>query len=77
MTQLDIIKAFLQDVEIQQKYGLTPDEVANMTMSSKHNTEAQVIVDLIRQMVNVVEDSGITVPTAASRLNGHLENILR
>ncbi|GAB2564772.1 hypothetical protein [Spirosoma areae] len=77
MTQIDIVKAFLEDADIQQKYSLTPDEVTQMTMSSQHNAEAQVLVSLIRQMVNVVEDSGTTVNLAASRLNAHLENALR
>lgn len=77
MTQIDIVKAFLEDTDIQQKYSLTPDEVAQMTMSSQYNSDAQVLVSLIRQMVNVVEDSGTTVNLAASRLNAHLENALR
>lgn len=77
MTRIDIVKAFLEDADIQQKYGLSADEVAKMTMSSQHNSDAQVLVSLIRQMVNVVEDSGTTVNLAASRLNAHLENALR
>ena len=77
MTQLDLVKSFLEDAEIQQKYGLSPDDVAQMIMSSEYNPTAQVLVSLIRQLVNVVEDSGTTVNLAASRLNAHLENTLR
>lgn len=77
MTQLDLVKSFLEDAEIQQKYGLTPDEVAQMTMTSEYNPDAQLLVSLIRQLVNVVEDAGTTVNLAASRLNAHLENALR
>ncbi len=77
MTQLDLVKSFLEDKEIQEKYDLTSDEVAKMTMTSEYNPNAQVLVSLIRQMVNVVEDSGTTVNLAASRLNAHLENALR
>ena len=76
MTQLDIIKSFLEDFDIQQKYGLTPDEVAQVTMSSQHSPDAQLLVGVIRQMVRVVED-GSTVNLAANRLNAHLETALR
>lgn len=77
MTQIDLVKSFLEDTEIQQKYGLNPTEVAHMTMSSQHNSEAQIFVSLIRQMISVVEDSSTTVNLAASRLNANLENALR
>ena len=77
MTQLDLVKSFLEDAEIQQKYDLSPYDVAQMTMSSEYNPTAQVLVSLIRQLVNVAEDSSTTVNLAASRLNAHLENALR
>jgi pilus assembly protein TadC len=77
MTQLDLVKSFLEDTEIQQKYGLSPADVVQMTMNSQYNSDTQVLVSLIRQMVSVVEDSGTTVNLAASRLNLHLENALR
>lgn len=76
MTQLDIVKAFLEDADIQQKYGLMPDVVAQMTMSSTYSPDTQVMVGLIRQMVSVVE-SGSTVNLAVNRLNAHLETALR
>lgn len=77
MTQLDLVKSFLEDTNIQEKYGLTPDDVAQMTMTTQYNTNTQVLVGLIRQMVNVVEDASTTTNSAASRLNAHLENTLR
>lgn len=77
MTQLDIVKSFLEDTDIQQKYDLTPGDVSQMTLTSQHNANAQVLVSLVRQMVNVVEDAGTTTNLAASRLNAHLENALR
>lgn len=77
MTQLDLVKSFLEDTAIQEKYGLTPTDVAQMTMTTQYNANAQVLVGLIRQLVNVVEDTGITPSSAASRLNAHLENALR
>ena len=40
MTQLDLVKAFLEDAEIQQKYDLTPNDVAKMTMTSEYNPAA-------------------------------------
>ncbi len=75
MTQLDIVKSFLEDAEIQQKYGLTPADMAQMTMTSHHNTRAQMLVGLVRQLVNVVED-GSTPNLAANRLNAHLNTTL-
>ena len=77
MTQLDIIKAFLQDTEIQQKYGLTPAEVNQMTMQSQFSEDAQVLVSLIRRMVMDVEDKSKTPLVAASAMNNLLETTLR
>lgn len=77
MTQLDLVKSFLEDTDIQEKYGLTPADVAQMTMNTQYNANAQVLVGLIRQLVNVVEDDNTTPNSAASRLNAHLENALR
>ena len=75
MTQLELVKSFLDDADIQQKYGLTPGEVSQMTLTSQHNPDAQILVGLIRQMVNVVEE-GSTVTLAANRLNAYLNTTL-
>ena len=77
MTQLNIVKAFLEDADIQQKYGLTPDVVAEMTMTSKYSPDPQVFVSLVRQMVTVVEDQSKTVNMVGSILNQTLETALR
>lgn len=77
MTQLDIVKAFLNDAEIQEKYGLTAADVAQLTMQSHYKPETQVLVGLIRRMVTEVEDQSKTVNVAASVLNNTLENTLR
>lgn len=76
MTQLDIVKAFLQDAEIQQKYGLTAHEVDQITSTSQHAPKAQVLVNLVRRMVKEVEDPTKTVTVAASVLNQTLTNSL-
>ncbi len=76
MTQLDIVKSFLEDADIQEKYGLTPADVAQMTLTSQHNAKAQVLVSLIRQMVNVMGDKSTTTTLAASRLYAHLNTTL-
>ena len=76
MTQLDIVKSFLEDADIQQKYGLTPNDVSQMTMTSQYNPDAQVLVGLIRQMVNVMDDKSTTTTLAASRLHAHLNTTL-
>ena len=76
MTQLDIVKAFLQDAEIQEKYGLTPAEVDQISLVSQHAPKAQILVNLIRRMVNEVEDPTKTVIVAASVLNQTLTNTL-
>ena len=77
MTQLDIVKAFLQDTEIQEKYGLTPAEVDQMTTQSQYNGDAQLVVSLIRRMVMDVEDKSKTPLVAASAMNNLLETTLR
>ena len=77
MTQLDITKAFLEDAEIQAKYGLTPADVAQMTMQSHYKPDTQVLVGLIRRMVAEVEDHSKSVNVAASVMNSTLENSLR
>lgn len=77
MTQLDIVKAFLQDPQIQEKYGLTPDEVSRLTLQSQANSQAKVLVDLIKRMVKDVEDKSITTKVAAATMNNTLENALR
>ena len=76
MTQLDIVKAFLQDAEIQEKYGLTPAEVDQISLVSQHAPKAQILVNLVRRMVNEVEDPTKTVIVAASVLNQTLTNTL-
>ncbi len=76
MTQLDIVKAFLEDADIQQKYGLTPEAVAEMTMTSTYSPDTQVLVSLIRQMVTVVEDQSKTTVIIGSILNQTLETAL-
>lgn len=77
MTQLDIVKAFLQDPDIQQKYGLTPDEVSRMTLQTQPNESAKILVDLIKRMVQDVEDTTKTPNAAAATMNLTLENALR
>lgn len=77
MTQIEIVKAFLQDPQIQQKYSLTPDDVNRMTLQSQPNAEAKILVDLIKRMVQDVEDKSITINVAAATMNRTLENALR
>ncbi len=77
MTQLDIVKAFLQDAEIQQKYGLTPADINQMTTQTQFKEEAQVLVSIIRRMVMDVEDKSKTPLVAASAMNNLLETTLR
>lgn len=77
MTQLDIVKAFLQDAEIQEKYGLTPAEVDQMTTQSQFNGDTQILVSLIRRMVMDVEDKMKTPLVAAAAMNNLLETTLR
>ncbi|XWW48017.1 hypothetical protein JYG30_11495 [Fibrella sp. USSR17] len=77
MIQIDIVKAFLSDEVVQTKYGITPDDMAKLTMNSQHKADAHVFISLVRQMVTLVENPETTVSTAAARLNAHLETILR
>jgi hypothetical protein len=77
MLQIELIKSFLQDDEIQKKYGLTPHDVEQMSMTTKFHPQAQYLVNLIKQLVKEVDDQGTTTNSAAARLNAHLENALR
>ncbi|TLV00340.1 hypothetical protein [Dyadobacter luticola] len=77
MLQIELIKSFLKDDEIQKKYGLTPTDVDQMSMTSKFSLETQTFVNLVTQMVKEVEDQNTTTNSAAARLNAHLENALR
>lgn len=77
MTQLDIVKAFLQDTEIQEKYGLTPADIDQMTTQSQFNGDTQILVSLIRRMVMDVEDKMKTPLVAAAAMNNLLETTLR
>lgn len=77
MTQLDIVKAFLEDPIIQQKYGLTSRDITEMTMNSTYNRDTQVIVNLVRRLVAEIDDKSKTVNLVAAALNQNLENALR
>jgi hypothetical protein len=77
MIEPDIVKAFLQDAEIQEKYGLTSAEVDQMTTQSQFKGDAQILVSLIRRMVMDVEDKSKTTLVAASAMNNLLETTLR
>jgi len=77
MTQLEIVKSFLQDSDMQQKYGLTPADIDQMTTQSQYTAKAQILVNLVRRMVMEVEDQSKTVNIAASVLNQTLETALR
>ncbi len=77
MTQIDIVKAFLQDSIIQEQYSLTADEVSRMDLQTQPGTEAKVLVDLIKRMVQDVEDKSKTINAVASTMNLTLENALR
>jgi hypothetical protein len=77
MTQLELVKAFLQDPEIGEKYDLTPADLEQMTPQSTYAGKTQVFVQLVRRMVAEVEDQSKTVNTAAAVLNQTLETALR
>ena len=73
MFQLEIIRSFLKDPKIQQKYGITATEVESLTMTSQHKSP---LVDVVRRMVKEVEDES-SVTVAAAQLNLLLEKKLK
>ena len=75
--KLEIVKYFLSDKEIQQKYGLDENEVANMTMSALHAEDAQILKDLIWQLVKLVDENDISINSKASQLYRYLDNMLK
>ncbi|MBO3273495.1 hypothetical protein [Hymenobacter defluvii] len=73
MLQLEIIRSFLKDPKIQQKYGITATEVESLTMTSQHQSP---FIDVVRRMVKEVEDES-SVTVAAAQLNLLLEKKLK
>lgn len=77
MTQLDIVKSFLQDTEIGEKYGLSPTDLAQMTLQSQYTGKTQVLVQLVRRMAEEMEKNQPATPNVvASILNKTLETAL-
>jgi hypothetical protein len=77
MNQLEIVRAFLTDPLIQQKYGLSPNDIAQMTMQSHFVGEAEVLANVLRRMVSDADDPNKSVNVAAAALNQLLNNALQ
>lgn len=73
MFQLEIVKSFLKDPTIQQKYGISINEVETLSLTSQHKSP---FVDVVRRMVKEVEDES-TITVAAAQLNLLLEKKLK
>jgi hypothetical protein len=73
MFQLEIVKSFLKDPTIQQKYGISASEVETLSLTSQHKSP---FVDVVRRMVKEVEDES-TITVAAAQLNLLLEKKLK
>jgi hypothetical protein len=74
MNKLEIIKTFLEDDEIMEKYHFSNDEVENLSLSSLHQNS---IISLVQHAVGIIENETYTTNTAAANLNSFLENRLR
>ena len=73
MNQLEILKAFLQDKSIMQKYGISQKEIDEITLSTISSNK---MITFLKHLVYIVENEK-TVNTAASNLNKFLEQNLR
>lgn len=73
MFQLEIVRYFLKDPRIQQKYGISASEVETVSLTSQHKSH---FVDVVRRMVKEVEDES-SVTIAAAQLNLLLEKKLK
>ena len=74
MNRLEILKAFLQDAEIMQKYGIKQKELDDLTLST---SSPNLFITLVQQFVGLVEEEKRTETTIVSNLNQFLEQKLR
>ena len=72
-SQKDILIAFLEDEELKRKFNLTEHDIETIDMSSEHN---QLIVNVLKAAVRIIERDDLTITTAASNINNTLDNLL-
>lgn len=74
MNKLEILKSFLKDEIIMQKYGISQKDIDEVTPTS---VSPNIMISFLQNLVAVVESDKQTINTAASNLNSFLENKLR
>ena len=74
MNKLDILKSFLRDDFIMQKYGIRQKDIDELTLTSP---TTNMMILLLRKFIDLVDTSSSTTTTAASNINQFLEQRLR
>ena len=74
MNKLEILKSFLNDDIIREKYFFSETDIAQTDFVTPN---AKPIVELLRHFITVVEDDRHTDRTASTNLHTFLENLLR
>lgn len=74
MDKIKILKSFLEDDIIKEKYGISQKDVDTVALTP---VSSNVMIAFLQNLVMVIEDDKYTVNTAASNLNTFLENKLR
>ena len=74
MNKIEILKSFLSDDTIIEKYGFSDISIEQIDFVTP---TAKPIVELLRQFITVVEDPRHTDRTASTSLHTFLENQLR
>ncbi len=73
MNRIEVLRALLDDEEIQKKYSLSKEEIANIDLSKSHQND---FVALLQHATSLIENDTYTINTAASNLNSFLDNRL-
>lgn len=73
MNRLEVLKTFLDDEFIQEKYNISQDDIDNIDLSSSHPNN---FIALLQHALSLIENDTYTVNTAASNINSFLDNIL-
>ena len=74
MKKIEILKSFLEDDIVKEKYGISQKDIDTVGLTP---SSSNVMIAFLQNLVMVIEDDKYTVNTAASNLNTFLENKLR
>lgn len=74
MARIELLKVFLSDPIIQEKYKISPDQVQRLIISNAHGND---MTALCQQLLTVADNSDLTTSAAAANLNNFLTGRLK